>query len=101
MFDFSFNDFVTLKFSSFIYLLLVIVAGAAWAGMILFSFFAFADSFLIGFLTFLGAVIGGGIAFLFYVIQFRLILEFFVANIRTAQNTGDLVSQADSDSDKE
>ena len=65
--------------------------------MILFSFFAFADGPGIGILTFLGAVIFGGVGFLLYVIQFRLILEFFVANIRTAQNTGDLVSQADSD----
>ena len=99
LFDFSFSEFVTLKFSSFIYMLLVLVSGVAWVGAILFSLVAFADSFLMGLMSLLGAVLIGGITFLFYIIQFRLILEFFVANIRTAQNTGTLVEQADANRD--
>ena len=75
------------------------MAGAAWAFAILFALVAFADSFFIGLMSLLGAVLIGGIAFLFYIIQFRLILEFFVANIRTAQNTGTLVEQADANRD--
>ena len=56
---------------------------------------AFADSILLGFLAFFLTLILGGIQYLLYVISVRLVLEFFVANIRTAQNTSQLVEQGE------
>ena len=71
-----------------------------WAIALIGALVSFSNGPVSGFAALLGAIIVGGISFLLYVIQIRLVLEFFAANIRTAQNTSELVAKAEGD-DKE
>ena len=97
LFDFSFKDFITLKFASVIYILVVALGAVFWVGTLLTALASFAQGPVSGVVSFLVVLIGGGIAYLLYIIQVRLILEFFAASIRTAQNTSELVAKADRD----
>ncbi|WP_129657294.1 DUF4282 domain-containing protein [Rothia uropygialis] len=86
MFDLSFRHFVTIKFASVIYVIGLIVIGLGW----LFSVIAgFAENAWAG-IAFL--VLGAIVAFV-YIILFRVTLEFYVAMVRTSQNTSILVER--------
>ena len=86
LFDFSFTQFVTLKFAKFIYVLLIVALALAWVGAIIGGFVAHpgigAASLLLGWIPLL-------ISLIFY----RMAIEFVVATIRTAQNTSQLVAR--------
>lgn len=101
MFDFGFQHFVTVKFSSFLYVLAWVVAVLVWGLNILFGIiwgFVLAGGgmyydgpsftpwpLIIG-------IVLGWIPSVIAIVAMRLGLEFSVATIRTAQNTEDLVS---------
>uniref|UniRef100_UPI00358DB92F DUF4282 domain-containing protein n=1 Tax=Corynebacterium cystitidis TaxID=35757 RepID=UPI00358DB92F len=93
MFDFSFTQFVTIKFVKIIYIIFIIMHAFLWLFMILAGLAGFADSFGLGLLGLLGGIIFGGILFIIGVIGARVALEFYVSMVRTAQNTGELVEQ--------
>ena len=80
LFDFSFSSFVTIKFASFIYVLLMVVIGVSW---LFFTVSGFTRDPLVGLLF----LIGGAIVALVYIVLVRVGLEFYIAMIRTAQNT--------------
>ncbi len=80
LFDFSFSQFITVKFASFIYAAALILVGLGYVGIVI---SALSQNVLAGF----GALIFGALVALLYVIFIRIGLEFSVAMIRTAQNT--------------
>ncbi|WP_197052099.1 DUF4282 domain-containing protein [Kocuria sp. ZOR0020] len=86
LFDFSFKNFVTIRFAG---VLFGIGLAAIVLGWLLFTAIAFLDSAAGGVLTFL---FGAVFAFV-YIILFRVTIEFYVAMVRTAQNTTLLVEQ--------
>lgn len=81
LFDLSFRSFVTIKFASFIYVLLMVVIGLAWLVLTIAGFVS--ENALAGVLM----LVLGGIVALVYLILVRIVLEFQIAMIRTAQNT--------------
>lgn len=86
LFDLSFRHFVTIKFASVIYVIGLVIIALGW----LFSVIA-------GFVESAGAgiallILGAIVAFV-YVILFRVMLEFYVAMVRTSQNTSILVDR--------
>ena len=84
LFDFSFQTFVTLKFARFIYIIIMIVIGL-WAifGWLIGSIVLMTQEPLVGLL----GLLLGWIPMLLGLIFARLMLEFYVAMARTAQNT--------------
>ncbi|MFC0672951.1 DUF4282 domain-containing protein [Brachybacterium hainanense] len=105
MVDFRFEHFVTVKFSSFLYAIAWIVAILLWGWNILSSivfgvmigsagsFYSDEPSFSVWPLVI--AVLLGWIPSVIAIILFRLGLEFSVAVVRTAQNTGALVEHSE------
>lgn len=103
MFDFSFQHFITVRFSSFLYVLAWIVAVLVWGANILFgvlwgfvlaggnSFYGDGPVFTVWPLVV--GVLLGWIPSVIAIIVMRLALEFSVATIRTAQNTEDLAAR--------
>lgn len=86
LFDFSFRHFVTVRFAG---VLFGVGLAAIVLGWLIFSLVAFTDSAAAGVLTFL---FGAVFAFV-YIILFRVTIEFYVAMVRTAQNTSIMVDQ--------
>lgn len=86
LFDFSFSRFITLSFAKFLFILYIIVTLVLYLIMVAVSF---SEGIGFGLLT---AIIGAPIA-LVYVIGLRMMLEFLVAQIRTAENTSVLVQR--------
>jgi|SRR5690625_4314194 len=84
LFDFSFQTFVTLKFAKFIYIIVMVVIGL-WAlfGWLIGSIVLMTQEPLVGLLS----LLLGWIPMLLALIFARLMLEFYVAMARTAQNT--------------
>ena len=106
LFDLSFSDFVTLKFAKFIYILGIVIAIINWIGgtLVLFIMAAAAGSMMSydygssdGGFSFLFPVLSlffGWIPALINIVVLRVVLEFVVATIRTAQNTTELARAA-------
>lgn len=80
LFDFSFQSFVTVKFATFIYIVLLVFLALGWLFMIIGGFVA--DTWA-GVL----ALLLGWIPAVIYLILIRVMLEFYIAMIRTSQNT--------------
>ena len=103
MFDFSFQHFITVKFSSFIYVLAFVVAAVYWGLQVLVAILmglALASDPWTGEQGFnvfplVLAILFGWIPSVILLIAMRLGLEFAVATIRTAQNTKRLVEVAE------
>lgn len=102
MFDFRFEHFITISFSSFLYVIAWVVAILLWGWDIL---VAIVFGILIGTASNYGdvgftpwplilAILLGWIPSVIAIIAMRLGLEFSVAVVRTAQNTGALVDNA-------
>lgn len=85
LFDFSFTKFVTPSIIKIIYILMLVLL---IIGYISFVVIAFNDSALFGILTLL---ILGPLFVLIYLALIRAGLESLIAQIRTAQNTAELV----------
>ena len=80
LFDFNFHSFITVKFAKFIYILLIVFLAASW----LFTIIAgFISDPLAGLL----ALLLGWIPAIIYLILIRIMLEFFIAAVRTSQHT--------------
>lgn len=86
LFDFSFTQFVTLKFAKFIYVLLIVALALSWLSAIIGGFTVHPG---VG----IGALLLGWIPLLIALIFYRMAIEFVVATIRTAQNTSQLVAR--------
>ncbi|WIM68223.1 DUF4282 domain-containing protein [Corynebacterium breve] len=94
LFDFSFTQFVTIKFAKIIYIILMVIFALTWLAWILSSFAAFSESAGLGIGMLLLTIIGGGIFFIVSLVYSRVMLEFVISMIRTAQNTGELVEES-------
>lgn len=86
LFDVRFKNFITIKFASFLYIAGIVLLTLAW---LVITVAAFTDSAAFGLLT----LIIGFIVLVIYIVLFRLGLEFYVAMVRTAQNTSILVER--------
>lgn len=102
LFDFRFEHFITLKFAGVLYLLSWIVAALIWlwniVSALLFGF-AFASRDYYGGADFTAwplivAVLFGWIPSVLAILALRLVLEFSVATVRTAENTTALARRA-------
>lgn len=94
LFDFSFSRYVTIEFAKLIYMILLVLIGIFWViglGMVTVGGFqsGVGDGFLALVLYLVGGTIGAFIATVFT----RIGLEFYVALVKTAQNTSRLVEQ--------
>ncbi|MFC3404912.1 DUF4282 domain-containing protein [Brachybacterium conglomeratum] len=97
LFDFKFEHFITVKFSSFLYVIAFVVAALMWLmsivnGIFLGLAWGSMNSFYGegGFNAFplIVSILFGWIPSVIALIAMRLGLEFAVATVRTAQNTG-------------
>lgn len=80
LFDFDFKSFVTLKFAKFIYILLIVLLALGWLIYTVIGFIA--DPWL-G----IAALLLGWIPAFLWLVLARVSLEFYIAMIRTSQNT--------------
>ncbi|MGW4858814.1 DUF4282 domain-containing protein [Kocuria palustris] len=87
LFDFSFKNYITIKFASVLYIAGIVLLTLGWFIMTIAAFAT--DSALAG----LGTLIFGFVILFIYIVLFRLMLEFYVAMVRTAQNTSILVDR--------
>lgn len=96
MFDFKFDHFITVKFSSFLYIVAILVALLLWLGQIvsavvfgslLGSMGSFYGEASFNAVPLVLAIVFGWIPSVISLIAMRLGLEFSVATVRTAQNT--------------
>ena len=103
MVDFKFDHFITVKFSSFLYIVAFLVAALLWLGQILVAILF--GSMIAGFNSVYGeasfnavplilAIVFGWIPSVIALIAMRLGLEFSVATVRTAQNTTTIAESA-------
>lgn len=91
LFDFSFNRFITIDFVKVIYAIVLAFIALGWVVGLFASLSGFADSVGTGFLFLFGyLIVGTAVAFLWLVFA-RIGLEFYVAMVKTAQNTSKLV----------
>nr|WP_162933216.1 DUF4282 domain-containing protein [Corynebacterium lactis] len=96
LFDFSFSSFITIKFAKVIYLLNIIVAVLSYFFWVVMGFnagfaatgYSSSSSSSVGLGFFV--LLFGWIPALIQIISVRLILEMFIAIVRTAQNTSAL-----------
>lgn len=86
LFDFSFEESITLSIIKVIYVLFVVLAGLAALGM----FIAFATQ---GGAALVIGLIAAPIAFLLYVILARVWLELIIVVFRIAENTAEIARQ--------
>ena len=91
MFDFSFRHFITISFAKVIFVIAMVIACLAYLSLLLlFLGFGSGRGILFGLIVLLFGWIPPAI----FLIIVRLGLEFSVANIRTAQNTSQLVGRS-------
>ncbi|MCT1998543.1 DUF4282 domain-containing protein [Brachybacterium muris] len=97
LFDFKFEHFITVKFSSFLYVLAFVVAALMWLSNIVSGIvFGFAWGSMNSYfgepsfspVPLILSILFGWIPSVIALIAMRLGLEFAVATVRTAQNTG-------------
>ncbi|WP_051298050.1 DUF4282 domain-containing protein [Brevibacterium album] len=93
LFDLKFESFVALKFSAIIYVLYIAYFALIWLGLIIFSFILMSESTGMGVTVLLLTLLLGWIPALLGVIVVRVVIEFLVAGIRTAINTGKLAER--------
>ena len=102
LFDFSFSRFITIDFAKVIYAIFLGLIALAWAGGLIASLIGFSEGVGEGFLGLIVYLIMGTALALFATVGARLSLEFYVATVKTAQNTSQLVEleqdKADSNS---
>lgn len=101
LFDFNFHNFVTIKYAKFIYIINILLIALTVIGLaiIFFGFMAYEGETGTGFFMALLILIGGAVVGLLNIIGIRLVLEFFVALTRVAENTSYLRQQAQSTHD--
>ena len=92
LFDFSFSQYITLKFARVIYLISAVLIGLCWVFGLLMTLAAFGNGFVSGLLALLGFLIVGTLAALVSLISARVTLEFMVSAIKTAQNTSEIAA---------
>ena len=92
LFDFSFSQYITLKFARVIYLISAVLIGLCWVFGLLVSLAAFSDGFGSGLFALIGFLIVGTLAALVSLISARVTLEFMVSAIKTAQNTSEIAA---------
>ena len=97
LFDFRFEHFITVKFSSFLYIIAFVVAALMWLSNIVSGImFGFAWGSMNSYfgepsfspVPLILSILFGWIPSVIALIAMRLGLEFAVATVRTAQNTG-------------
>ncbi|WP_291792252.1 DUF4282 domain-containing protein [Brevibacterium sp.] len=105
LFDLKFENFVTIRFASVIYVIAIVLAVLSYIGTVLTAIsMGAAGSFISsygyssgigagGVLLIIAAILLGWIPSLIQIIFTRVIIEFVVANVRTAQNTQKLVQR--------
>ncbi|KAI9130668.1 DUF4282 domain-containing protein [Acaryochloris sp. CCMEE 5410] len=80
LFDLSFSEFIAIQIAGVLYGIGILFIGLTALGIL----FAGLSQ---GALPAIGALIIAPLAFVLYVIFFRIVLESFIASIRTAENT--------------
>lgn len=80
LFDFSFQSFITVKFATLIYMVLLVFLALGWLFMVIAGFATDAWAGVL-------ALLLGWIPAVIYLILIRVMLEFYIAMIRTSQNT--------------
>ncbi|MBG6084754.1 DUF4282 domain-containing protein [Zhihengliuella flava] len=80
LFDLSFTSFVTISFAKLIYVMIMVVLVMSW---IFFIIAGFATDVWAGF----AVLLLGWVPILLYLILARVTLEFYIAMVRTSQNT--------------
>ncbi|MHA2788189.1 DUF4282 domain-containing protein [Corynebacterium sp. S7] len=93
LFDFSFTNFITIRFAKVIYIVAIVFLALYWAFMLVFSLSAFSEGIGIGLLALFAVLIIGGLLFLFGIIMARVTLEFYVSMVRTAENTSKMAQK--------
>lgn len=88
LFDFGFRKFVTPSIIKIVYILIMIMLVVAYLS---FTIFAFSENVMFGILVLL---ILGPLFTLLYLVLARASLESLIAQIRTAENTSELVRLA-------
>lgn len=89
LFDFSFKSFVTIKFAGIIYGIALVLIGVVTLVGIILSFITMTQDGVSGFFGLVMVLILAPV----YLVLFRLMLEFYVAMVRTAQNTSAINSE--------
>lgn len=89
--DLEFKDFITIKFAKFLYIIVIILSLLGWIGTAVTLLIAGTNASGLLILGVLHLLFGWILALL-QIIVYRVILEFFIAQIRTAQNTTQLVA---------
>lgn len=100
LFDFNFNNYLSVSYAKFIYIIAIIAAAIQILFLWIFPFFILLlsgedGSGIMAFVTLLFGWIPVGISVLFQLIFVRLILEFISASVRTAENTTTLVRRGE------
>ncbi|WP_258934592.1 DUF4282 domain-containing protein [Nesterenkonia pannonica] len=97
LFDLTFRSFVAIKFASFIYVILLVAIAIGWIiamiATLVLTVAVAQENGVLAVLMFLGGVIGGTIWSAVQLIVLRVVLEFMIAAIRTAENTGIAVEE--------
>ncbi|WP_291792249.1 DUF4282 domain-containing protein, partial [Brevibacterium sp.] len=94
LFDLKFESFVALKFSAIIYVLYIAYFALIWLSFVVLSFILMSESTGTGVTLLLLTVLLGWIPALLCVLVVRVVIEFLVAGIRTAINTGKLAERS-------
>lgn len=95
LFDLKFENFVALKFSAVVYVLYIAYFGLIWLGFVVLGIIIVSQGAgAAGVLFLLAAIFLGWIPALLCVLLVRVVIEFLVAGIRTAINTGKLVERS-------
>lgn len=93
LFDIKFDTFITNKFASVIYMIMIALTGLQLLVVWLIpAFTAFVSDDVPAFLGVIWLLFGW-IVPLFSLVCYRMILEFIVAGVRTAQNTTELLNK--------
>ena len=100
LFDFSFSRFITIDFAKVIYAIFLGLIALAWAAGLIASLIGFSEGVGEGFLGLIVYLIVGTALALFATVGARLSLEFYVATVKTAQNTSKLVEFEQDKADK-
>jgi hypothetical protein len=86
LFDFSFREFITIKFIGVLYVLAGLAGGVTALGV---AASGFRDSIITG----MGTALIALLLFTIYIVLARVILESMIVIHRIAENTGELVKQ--------
>lgn len=100
LFDFNFDNYLSVSYAKFIYVIAIIAAAIQILFFWIFPFFILLlsgedGSGMLAFVTLLFGWIPVGISVLFQLIFVRLVLEFITASVRTAENTTKLVRRGE------